>query len=47
MALPPAARAVALRVEAPAWRRALPGAAKLARRAALAALKEAALKRRG
>ena len=38
MALPPAARAVALRVEAPAWRRALPGAAGLARRAALAAL---------
>ena len=44
MALPPAARAVALRVEAPAWRRALPGAAKLARRAALAALRGAALK---
>lgn len=38
MALPRAARAVALRVEAPAWRRALPGAAGLARRAALAAL---------
>ena len=47
MALPPAARAVALRVEAPAWRRALPGAAKLARRAALAALKEAALNEAG
>ncbi|HSY86446.1 MAG TPA: rRNA maturation RNase YbeY [Verrucomicrobiae bacterium] len=44
MALPPAARAVALRVEAPAWRRALPGAAKLTRRAALAALRGAALK---
>ena len=42
MALPRAARAVALRVEAPAWRRALPGAAKLARRAALAALRGAA-----
>jgi probable rRNA maturation factor len=38
MALPRAARAVALRVEAPAWRRALPGAAGLARRAAKAAL---------
>ncbi|HEY2110319.1 MAG TPA: rRNA maturation RNase YbeY [Dongiaceae bacterium] len=44
MALPPAARAVALRVEAPAWRRALPGAARLARRAALAALRGAAPK---
>ena len=42
MALPRAARAVALRVEAPAWRRALPGAAALARRAALAALRGAA-----
>ena len=41
MALPRAARAVALRVEAPAWRRALPGAAELARRAALAALSAA------
>jgi probable rRNA maturation factor len=44
MALPRAARAVALRVEAPAWRRALPAAAKLARRAALAALAGAALR---
>jgi probable rRNA maturation factor len=44
MALPRAARAVALRVEAPAWRRALPGAAGLARRAAVAALKAATAK---
>ena len=38
MALPRAAGAVAVRVEAPAWRRALPGAAGLARRAVKAAL---------
>ena len=42
MALPRAAAAVALRVEAPAWRRALPGAAGLARRAAVAALRAGA-----
>jgi probable rRNA maturation factor len=47
MALPRAARAVALRVEAPAWRRALPGAAGLARRAALAALRGAAALKAG
>jgi probable rRNA maturation factor len=38
-----APRAIALRVEAPAWRRALPGAGKLVRRAGHAALKVAAL----
>jgi len=47
MALPRAAGAVALRVEAPAWRRALPGAARLARRAALAALRAGAALKAG
>jgi probable rRNA maturation factor len=47
MALPRAARAVALRVEAPAWRRALPGAAGLARRAAVAALRAGAALKAG